>query len=78
MKESNIKIVDAPAGLDDWGTFPRALRAALGTDKKVRVPRKMVFHSYYGMFAAQGFRFHTRVKGEFRYCWLEPREKEKK
>ena len=78
MKESDIKIVDAPAGLDEWGALPRALRAAVGTDKKVRVPRKNVLQSYYGMFAAQGFRLHVRVKGEFKYIWLELREKVKK
>ena len=79
MKESDIKTVDAPAGLDNWGAFPRTLRAALGTGKKVRLPReKRVAGGYHAMFAAKGFRLRTRTKGEFRYCWLEPREKEKK
>ena len=79
MKESDIKIVDAPAGLDEWGALPRALRAAVGTGKKVRVLRKeKISGGYHTVFAAQGFRLRTRTKGEFRYCWLEPREKEKK
>ncbi len=77
MKKEDIKTVDAPAGLDDWGALPRALRESIGTGKVVRVAATRGHGSYHAMFARKRWRLRSRTKGEYKYLWLEPLEPQK-
>ena len=72
MKKEDIKTVDAPPGLDDWGALPRALRASAGTGKVVRIAAVQGHGAYHTMFKLEGWRLRSRTKGEHKYLWLEP------
>ena len=77
MKKEDIKTVDAPPGLNDRGALPRALRESAGTGKVVRVPAGKPHGTYYTLLKGQGWRVHSRTKGEYKYLWLEPLDDQK-